>query len=106
MMMTADFQSLLIKLQRALEILQLTVYPTNAVGHTRKPERVTIATGHFNRFVEYCQGFGHTSQVSVRESKKEHRGHQQKTIAQLRSELPALNLTLNRTFVFGLEKIE
>src|SRR4029453_2249896 len=102
MMMRPNFQSLLIKLQGALKVLQLSMYPSNAVGHTRKPERVTVAAGHLNRFVEYRQSLGHASQISVRETKKENRGQQQETITQLGSQLPAFSLTLDRAFVLGL----
>src|ERR1700730_18970036 len=46
MTLMAQFQSLLIEFQRAIEILKLAMNPSDAVGNARTPEEVSVAASH------------------------------------------------------------
>src|SRR5262249_51842936 len=82
MMLLSNFQSLPIEFQSALEILQLTMNPANAVGHAGKPEQIAIPARHADRLLESGERFRHAPEISQRQTEKKQRSQQQKAIAQ------------------------
>src|SRR6266498_325320 len=105
-MLMSNFQSFLVMLECAFEVLQLAMNPTNAIGHARIPEQIAVATCHSNRLFKGSEPFRHEAEVCLRQSLKEHRGKQQKPIAQLGSQTTAFNFALDRQIVLSLEKMQ
>src|SRR2546421_2679948 len=76
----AQFQSLLIELQRAFEILKLAMNPSDAVRNAWIPEQVSVAAGPSDPLMKSRQRFRPLSEVSPRNTQAEQPGQQQETI--------------------------